>query len=189
MKHSCPSRILESREAPFGDQAGSPFPSVVVSIYHLSLMFIFPELCSNPHFVPSFSLYTPLWAAKSWWTNLPRVCGSSQQWGMGGLLGLSHCLILSNCMLGTSPMTMLFKWFSSNLCQMPNLVSSRQIFPRHYFPFLVIIVVYSSIPTEDTSTFEAARHSLGLEPVLGLNMLSLDLVWVELLPPYSNNKL
>lgn len=154
LKCSCLSRILDNREALFGDQAGSPFPSVV-SISHISLMFLFPELCSNPHFVPSFSLYTPLWAAKSWWTNLPRVYGSPQQWGLGGLLGPSHCLILSNCMSGMSPMTMLFKWFFSNLCQMLNLVLGRQIFPRHYFPSLVIIVVYSSIPIEDTSTFAA----------------------------------
>ena len=59
-------------------------------------------------------------------------------------------------------MTMLLKWFSSNLCHTLNLVLGRRIPPKHCFPSSVIIVVCLGIPTEDKSTCVAVWHSSGL---------------------------
>ena len=70
----------------------------------------------------------------SWWANLPRACGSPYLWDLGGLLGLSHYLIISNCMSRTRPTIILLKYFSSKLRQTLNLMFSWRTPSKHYFP-------------------------------------------------------
>ena len=140
-------------------------------------------------FQPLIPIPSPIYIPSHEWlcANLPRACGSPYLRDLGGLLGLSHYLIISNCMSRTRPTIILLKYFSSKLRKTLNLMFSWRIPSKHYFPSTKIerfvqICHRGHFRLHSSSTF----IKFGQSPNLNIHGLGLGLVRTKLLPSYKN---
>ena len=166
------------------------FPTYCFLISLFSLVFLSLVRFWSPLSDPLSHFYSLLIVDPSWWWNILDICESLHSWDLSGSLGPSYYFNVSNHVLRVGLMTVLLKWFSSNLWLTLNLVFCWQTLPRHYLLSSETIGISLSTPAKiaplpfSNSTFTWSVL-IRFGPILTSNVLGLGLVWAGLLPSYK----